>query len=32
MQQGAGEKREFEWIMAGTRRSWLKRRRIAVRE
>jgi hypothetical protein len=31
-QQGAGEKREFEWTVAGTRRRWLKRRRIAVRE
>ena len=32
MQQGAGEKREFEWIVPGMRRRWLKRRRIEVRE
>jgi hypothetical protein len=32
MQQGVGEKREFEWTVAGTRRRWLKRRRITVRE
>jgi hypothetical protein len=31
-QQGVGEKQEFEWTVAGMRRRWLKRRKIAVRE
>jgi hypothetical protein len=32
MQQGAGEEREFEWTVIGTRKRWMKRRRIAMRE
>jgi hypothetical protein len=32
MQQGVGEKREFEWTVVGMRRRWLNRRRIVVRE